>query len=111
VLVRILSTVLVASSLLGASARCSRPAASAAADAAAAPAYSANGTVRSVDTAAKTMLIAHDEIPGFMKAMTMEFDLRDAEQAKGLARGDRIAFTFTDEGKGHLVIQTLRKLP
>jgi Cu/Ag efflux protein CusF len=41
--------------------------------------------------------------------MTMEFDLRDASLAKGLAVGDAIQFTFTDEGRGRLVVQRIEK--
>lgn len=104
----LLSTLLAC--LLGAaSATCSRPAPSTNADAAAAPSYSTRGTVRAIDTSKKTMLIAHEDIPGYMKAMTMEFDLRDAALARGIAVGDAIKFTFTDEGKGRLVVQTIEK--
>lgn len=96
--------------LLGAaSATCSKPASSTGADAAAAPSYSTRGTIKAIDAAKKTTLIAHEDIPGYMKAMTMEFELRDASLARGLAVGDPVKFTFTDEGKGRLVVQSIEK--
>ena len=73
--------------------------------------YSAAGVVKSIDTSDKSILIKHEDIPGFMKAMTMLFELRDLDQVKGIAAGDAIKFTFTDEGNGRLVIQTLQKTP
>ena len=73
--------------------------------------YSTNGVVKTIDASDKSILIKHEDIPGYMKAMTMLFELRDVEQVKGLAAGDAITFTFTDEGSGKLVIQAIRKNP
>ena len=73
--------------------------------------YSTAGVVKSIDTSDKSILIKHEDIPGFMKAMTMLFELRDLDQVKGIAAGDNIKFTFTDEGNGRLVIQTIAKSP
>ena len=101
---------LAAATLLGAStAMCSRPAPHA--DASAASTYNATGVVRAVDADKKTILIAHEEVVGYMKAMTMQFDLRDGGQAKGIAAGARVQFTFTDDGQGHLVVESIRPAP
>lgn len=89
---------------------CSRTVEPPAADAAALTTHSATGIVRAVDAEKKTVLIAHEEIPGYMKAMTMQFDLRDRAQASGLATGDKVDFTFTDDGHGHIVVQSIRKV-
>lgn len=44
--------------------------------------------------------IAHDEIPGFMPAMTMPFTLPSATDAASLRPGDRVRFTLRlDEGR------------
>jgi Cu/Ag efflux protein CusF len=99
--------VAVAASLGASNAMCSRPAPQA--DASAMATYNATGVVRAVDGDKKTILVAHEEVVGYMKAMTMQFDLRDAAQAKGIAAGDRIQFTFSDDGQGHLVVESLRK--
>lgn len=80
-------------------------------DASATVTHSATGVVRAVDAEKKTILVAHQDIPGYMKAMTMQFNLREGAQARGIAVGDKIAFTFTDDGQGNLVVQSLRKLP
>ena len=47
------------------------------ADAANAKRYPIKGTVVSVDKAAKKAKIAHDEIEGFMEAMTMDFTIKE----------------------------------
>lgn len=97
--------------LLGsASATCTKPAAPTGADAGPAATYTTKGVVRGIDADKKTMLIAHEDIPGYMKAMTMEFDLRDASLARGIAVGETIQFTFTDEGRGRLVVQKIEKV-
>jgi protein SCO1/2 len=102
--------------LLGVScAMCSRPAApsgaDAGADAGAVRSYSSRGVVRGIDTGKKTITIAHEDIPGYMKAMTMPFDLRDTSLVKGVSDGDKISFTFTDEGQGRLVVQSIQIAP
>ena len=71
--------------------------------------YSAHGTVKSVDVEKKKLSIAHDDIPGFMKAMTMPFEVRDGALLSGIAAGDVVDFSFTDDGSGHLVIDKLVK--
>lgn len=100
----------VLASLLGASsAMCSRPSATPSADAAALATYTTTGVVKSIEAEKKTILIAHQEIPNYMKAMTMQFDLRDASLVKGIAVGDKIEFSFTDDGQGRTVVQSIRK--
>lgn len=71
--------------------------------------YSAHGVVKSVDPEKKKLSIAHDDIPGFMKAMTMPFEVKDASLLSGIAAGDSVDFSFTDDGTGHLVIDKLVK--
>lgn len=72
--------------------------------------YTAKGVVKSIDAASRTIVIRHEDIPGYMKSMTMPFDFRDAEQVKGLGPGDKVTFTFTDEG-ARLPVQSIRKDP
>ena len=59
--------------------------------------YSASGMVLQVDQEHKTLLVSCDSIPGFMEAMTMPFDVRDAKQLDGLSPGMIIAFTIVAE--------------
>ncbi|APR80789.1 Hypothetical protein A7982_06136 [Minicystis rosea] len=104
-------SVLLACLLGAASLTCSKPASSTSTrqSSTPAPSYTARGNIRAIDTTKKTILIAHRDIPGYMKAMTMQFELRDASLAKGVSAGDEITFTFTDEGDGRLVVQTMQK--
>jgi protein SCO1 len=41
------------------------------------------------------LTVSHDAIPGYMEAMAMPFALRRAEDAAGVAPGDRITFRLT----------------
>ena len=70
--------------------------------------YSARGTVRSIDADKSLLWIAHEDIPGYMKAMTMPF-VAWAALRRDLRPGDRVEFSFHDDS-GTLVIETLSKL-
>jgi protein SCO1/2 len=49
----------------------------------------------------RSVRVAHDEIPGYMAAMTMEFTLADGETTR-LAPGDRVRFTLRVDKPGNL---------
>jgi protein SCO1/2 len=55
-------------------------------------AFEVQGVVRSIDTAGKTIRIAHEEIPNYMPAMTMSLPVKDPALFKGLAGGDSVQF-------------------
>lgn len=46
-----------------------------------------------------SLLIAHDEIPGFMAPMTMAFDLADPREGASLKPGDRVRFRLQQKGE------------
>jgi Cu(I)/Ag(I) efflux system protein CusF len=71
--------------------------------------YSTRGTLKGIAPDRLTAKIAHEEIPGFMKAMTMAFVTTPALLAN-LAVGDRVAFTFEMKESGDLVVTSLSKL-
>jgi len=48
------------------------------------------GVVVSVDLKLGEATIAHDDIPGYMEAMTMPFPVADAAELRSLMPGDRI---------------------
>jgi len=54
--------------------------------------YPLEGTVVAVDTAERKVTIAHEEIPGFMPAMTMDFVVRhkDAALLESVSPGDEV---------------------
>lgn len=61
--------------------------------------YDLKGKVISVDKARREVVVEHEEIPGFMEAMTMPFALRDEDALAAVAPGDTIQATLavTDE--------------
>jgi protein SCO1 len=65
--------------------------------------------VQSVAPAQKQIEISHEEIPGFMPAMTMSFDVADPKLLDGVAPGARVAFTLR-HGPRLLRIESLRLL-
>jgi protein SCO1 len=68
------------------------PDAPAAESAASARTFQVIGVIRSVDPANLTVLIQHEEIPGFMAAMTMPFNVKDRAELEGLQPGDTVTF-------------------
>lgn len=56
--------------------------------------YETAGRVVSVNGKARVMKVAHEDIPGFMPAMTMSFDLAPEVSLEGVHAGDEIRFTI-----------------
>jgi len=54
--------------------------------------YQVKGVVVSLGDDGKTVKIKHEEIPGYMGAMTMEFEVRGTNELNGLSTGDAVAF-------------------
>lgn len=54
--------------------------------------YQVNGTVIEVQPAEKSVEIQHEDIPGYMQAMTMPFDVKNTNELTGLGPGDRVKF-------------------
>ena len=73
--------------------------------------HRATGTVKSVDAATKLINIAHDDIPGYMSAMVMPFEAASPEQLGTVRKGDKVGFSFTDDGNGRRVLQRLTTVP
>lgn len=71
--------------------------------------YDAKGVIRGFTEGKKAVNIAHEDIPDFMKAMTMPFDLTSPSQVDGLKEGDAVDFSFTDEGGGKYLLQSIKK--
>lgn len=55
-------------------------------------AYEARGLLKEVRAQGTKALIAHDDIPGYMEAMTMLLDVRPTNSLAGIRPGDTIAF-------------------
>ncbi len=61
-----------------------------------------DGRVVAVDPAAHTITLDHHEVAGYMKAMTMPFDVRDAWVFRVVHPGDRVQATLVVSGDAHL---------
>ena len=71
-------------------------------------AYQGVGTVKGVDTKATVIEIDHEDIPGLMPAMQMQFHVKDRSLIEGLAIGDRVNFTV-ENGVGGMKISAIQK--
>jgi protein SCO1/2 len=72
--------------------------------------YTVNGVVRGIDRDRLSVTIAHEDVPGYMPAMTMPFELRSADQVDGLDVGDEVRFTFQPESGGrHVVVEIAKR--
>ena len=60
--------------------------------------YEVTGTLKDFNAATHEATIAHEAIPGFMSAMTMNFDVSDVTEFQPLRNGDRLAFRLCVEG-------------
>lgn len=60
--------------------------------------YPVRGMVLRVDPASRTFVVSHETIRGFMDAMTMPFEVRDAGALKGLGPGAMVEFTLLVKG-------------
>jgi protein SCO1/2 len=52
--------------------------------------YDIKGKVVSVDAGKKTVTIDHEDIPGLMKAMKMDFKVEDEKVLSGIKAGDAV---------------------
>jgi protein SCO1/2 len=57
--------------------------------------FQVSGRVREITPATKTVTVAHEEIPGYMPAMTMPLQVRDASLLNGLLVGDEVHFELS----------------
>jgi Cu/Ag efflux protein CusF len=73
--------------------------------------YDGVGVVVSVDHTAGTVQIKHEDIKGFMTAMTMTFKARRPSLLDGISAGDNVDFTLRDDGYGVVLIKIEKKGP
>ena len=63
--------------------------------------FEVKGVLKEIKPNGRTALIAHEEIPNYMPAMTMDLDVKDKKELEGLAPGDAISFRMvvtSDDG-------------
>ena len=74
------------------------------------PGYDLRGEIVGVSAAKGILLVHHEEIPGFMPAMTMEFTAPGFDFSK-FREGQRIAARMTEGGPDHYQLERVRILP
>jgi protein SCO1/2 len=57
--------------------------------------FETRGHIVGLDLATKTVRVAHEEIPGYMPAMTMPLPVKDSALLKGLTVGDEVQFQLS----------------
>jgi protein SCO1 len=57
--------------------------------------FQVHGRIRSLDRAHQTIVIAHEEIPGYMSAMTMPLQVKAPALFKGLEAGNDVQFELS----------------
>ena len=67
--------------------------------------YEAHGVVESVNREYAQVVIAHDDIPGLMPAMTMNFEVPDPALLGRLAPGQEIDFEIEFTGRAYRVVK------
>lgn len=72
--------------------------------------YTGQGNVREIREDRSSVTIQHDEIEGYMPAMTMPFQVEDASLLEGITVGARVEFTFSVEAGGRHVVRAIRVL-
>jgi protein SCO1/2 len=65
--------------------------------------YEVRGKVVSVDAKKPAVTLDHEDIPGVMKAMTMEFPVADAKLLEGLHDGDQVQGRLKKTESGYLI--------
>lgn len=70
--------------------------------------YAAKGVVKELKADGKTVVIQHEEVVGYMPAMTMPFEVRDTNELRGVQQGDSISFQIRASSKDAWIEQ-LRK--
>ena len=67
--------------------------------------HAARGLVVKVDLAKKSVLISCEEIPGYMSAMVMPFEVKRGNELEGLGPGTMIEFTVVVDGQSAYIEQ------
>lgn len=65
--------------------------------------FETRGVVRSVPESGRTLVVRHDEIPGYMPKMTMELNVRDTNELHGMERDDEITFRLVATTNTHWI--------
>ncbi len=67
--------------------------------------HTTTGVIEHVENNGKTLIIHHQEFPGFMGAMTMPFDLKNPAMSEDLKVGDEVEFTIEQTDTGYPIVK------
>ena len=65
--------------------------------------YDVKGKVVAVDAAKPAVTLDHEDIPGLMRAMTMDFHVEDAKLVDGLKAGDQVRGRIKKTESGYII--------
>lgn len=66
-------------------------------------AFETRGIIRALPEEGRTLVVRHEEIPGYMPKMTMELNVRDTNELRGLVRDDEITFRLVATADTHWI--------
>lgn len=72
--------------------------------------YKVKGLLKELKPNGRTAVIAHEEIPDYMAAMTMDFEVKNKRELEGLKPGDYLAFDMVVTREDGW-IENVRKIP
>ena len=71
--------------------------------------YDVHGKVTAIRPDRTGVTLDHDDIPGLMKAMTMEFPVKDAKVLDGLEVGDQVQGKLLVESGKYLITELKKR--
>lgn len=71
--------------------------------------YDIKGKIVSLDAAKKTVRLDHEDIPGFMKAMEMDFSVQDAKILTGLKAGDQVQGRLKAKDSNYVITELQKR--
>jgi Cu/Ag efflux protein CusF len=73
--------------------------------------YDIRGKVVEVDAGKPAVTLYHDDIPGLMKAMKMQFSVKDATLLEGIKAGDEVQGRLHKGPSGYVITRLEKRTP
>jgi protein SCO1/2 len=73
--------------------------------------YDIRGRVVEVDAGKSAVTLDHDDIPGLMKAMKMQFSVKDATMLEGIKTGDEVQGRLHKGAAGYVIMRLEKRTP
>jgi protein SCO1/2 len=70
--------------------------------------YDIKGKVVAVDAENKKVTLDHEDIPGFMKAMQMQFSAENAKVLEGIKAGDQVHGKLKVKGSDYIIMELMK---